>query len=202
MGATLACKLKLDGKSYDGTAMLETEHLEFKGEVRLKILFKSIKRAAVEKDALKILFESREAVFLLGESTAEKWLQKILHPKSLLDKLGVKPENAVVVLGIYDDDFIRQLRERVKTIHTKLSSASDVIFFDAEKAADLDSLKKCKTAINKDGAVWIVNPKGVKSITEAQVLAAGKKAGLVDIKVVKFSETHTAHKFVIPKAER
>lgn len=201
MGAILACKLKHDGKSYNGTAMLETEHLEFKGEVRLNIPFKSITRASVEKDALKIVFDRREAAFILG-AAAEKWLQKILHPKSLLDKLGVKPEDAVVVLGIKDDDFLRQLRERVKTVHAKLSSQSDVIFFGAEKAADLDSFKKCKAAINKEGAVWIVNPKGVKAITEAQVLAAGKKAGLVDIKVVKFSETHTAHKFVIPKAKR
>jgi hypothetical protein len=201
VGATLACKLKLDGKSYDGTAMLETETLEFKGEVRLKIPFKSITRVLVEKDALKVLYDSHEASFVLGDA-ADKWLQKILHPKSLLDKLGVKPEEVVVVLGINDDDFLQQLRERVKTVHAKLSSKSDVIFFGAEKAADLDSLKKCKTAINKDGAVWIVNPKGVKTITEAQVLAAGKKAGLVDIKVVKFSETHTAHKFVIPKSKR
>ena len=201
MGATLACKLKLDGKSYDGTAMLETETLEFKGEVRLKIPFKSITRAAVEKYALKVLYDSHEASFVLGDA-AEKWLQKILHPKSLLDKLGVKPEDAVVALGINDEDFLRQLRERVKTVQAKLCSASDLIFFGAEKAGDLDSLKKCKAAINKDGAVWIVNPKGVKTITEAQVLAAGKKAGLVDIKVVKFSETHTAHKFVIPKAKR
>jgi hypothetical protein len=201
VGATLACKLKLDGKSYDGTAMLETETLEFKGEVRLKIPFKSITRALVEKDALKVSYDSHEASFVLG-GAAEKWLPKILHPKSLVDKLGVKPENVVVVLGINDDDFLRQLRERVKSVHTKLSSSRDVIFFGAEKASDLDSLKKCKAAINKDGAVWIVNPKGVKTITEAQVLAAGKKAGLVDIKVVKFSETHTAHKFVIPKVKR
>ena len=33
-------------------------------------------------------------------------------------------------------------------------------------------------------------------------MAAGKAAGLVDVKVVKFSETHTAEKFVIPVARR
>lgn len=33
-------------------------------------------------------------------------------------------------------------------------------------------------------------------------MAAGKEAGLVDIKVVRFSETHTALKFVIPLARR
>jgi len=33
-------------------------------------------------------------------------------------------------------------------------------------------------------------------------MAAGKHAGLVDVKVVSFSDTHTAEKFVIPVAKR
>jgi hypothetical protein len=35
-----------------------------------------------------------------------------------------------------------------------------------------------------------------------QVLNAGRDAGLVDIKVVSYSPTHTALKFVRPKAKR
>jgi hypothetical protein len=33
-------------------------------------------------------------------------------------------------------------------------------------------------------------------------MEAGHAAGLVDVKVVAFSETHTAEKFVIPVAKR
>jgi hypothetical protein len=33
-------------------------------------------------------------------------------------------------------------------------------------------------------------------------MTAGRAAGLVDTKVVRFSETHTAEKFVIPRAKR
>jgi hypothetical protein len=33
-------------------------------------------------------------------------------------------------------------------------------------------------------------------------MAAGKAAGLVDVKVVSFSDTHSANKFVIPKDKR
>jgi hypothetical protein len=33
-------------------------------------------------------------------------------------------------------------------------------------------------------------------------MEGGKLAGLVDVKVVGFSETHTAEKFVIPVANR
>ncbi len=49
---------------------------------------------------------------------------------------------------------------------------------------------------------WIVYPKGVKSITEAEVMKAGKAAGLVDTKVASFSSTHTALKMVIPVSKR
>jgi hypothetical protein len=48
----------------------------------------------------------------------------------------------------------------------------------------------------------VIRPKGKAVITESDVMAAGKKAGLVDVKVVSFSETHTAEKFVIPVAKR
>ena len=35
-------------------------------------------------------------------------------------------------------------------------------------------------------------------ITEMEVMKAGKAAGLVDVKVVRYSDTHTAEKYVIP----
>mgnify|MGYP006170174075 CR=1 FL=1 len=40
------------------------------------------------------------------------------------------------------------------------------------------------------------------SVVEADVMAAGKAAGLVDVKVVRFSATHTAEKLVIPVTKR
>jgi hypothetical protein len=47
----------------------------------------------------------------------------------------------------------------------------------------------------KDSPVWIVYPKGLKSITENEVIAAGRAAGFSDVKVCAFSPTHTALKF-------
>jgi hypothetical protein len=48
----------------------------------------------------------------------------------------------------------------------------------------------------------VVAPKGRADPTERDVLAAGREAGLTDVKVAKFSDTHTAHKFVIPRERR
>jgi hypothetical protein len=47
-----------------------------------------------------------------------------------------------------------------------------------------------------DGPVWVVYPKGVKTITENDVIAAGRAIGMVDIKVASFSAEQTALKFV------
>jgi hypothetical protein len=201
MGASIDCKLTYDGKVYAGKAFLETDYLEFKGDLKLKVPFKSITAVALENGALQVKFDGRRALFDVGRQS-EKWLQKILNPKSLLDKLGVKPEHKVCVLKVADENFLMDLGKRVSKFNHRLVSESDLIFLGAEKESDLAALARCKASIKKDGAIWVVNPKGQKKFNENHVLAAGKKAGLVDVKVVKFSETHTAHRFVMPKAQR
>lgn len=47
-----------------------------------------------------------------------------------------------------------------------------------------------------------VRPKGTPAIADTDVIAAGRAAGLVDVKVVRFSATHTAEKLVIPVTKR
>jgi len=56
--------------------------------------------------------------------------------------------------------------------------------------------------MTRDGAIWVIRPRGSDAISEGDVMAAGKAAGLVDIKVARFSDTHSALKFVIPIGQR
>lgn len=69
---------------------------------------------------------------------------------------------------------------------------ADVIFLSAEPRADLASLKPLQRSIEKNGAVWVVYPKGQTHIRETEGIARGKSADLTDNEVCKFSETHTA----------
>ena len=60
-----------------------------------------------------------------------------------------------------------------------------------------------KKSLQPAGAIWVLRAKGAAaSVSESAVMAAGKAAGLVDTKVVAFSETHTAERLVIPVARR
>jgi hypothetical protein len=75
----------------------------------------------------------------------------------------------------------------------------------AGEGSVFSSLCLCRMIAGKvkgRAALWVVYPKGQKSITEADVIGAGRKAGLKDVKVVGFSATLTALKFVIPVEKR
>jgi uncharacterized protein with PhoU and TrkA domain len=87
-------------------------------------------------------------------------------------------------------------------LHGKLQKESDIILLGAEDLKSLARVKTLEPHILRNGAIWIVYPKGQQHIREADVMAAGKSAGFTDNKVCRFSETHTALRFVIPIARR
>lgn len=123
--------------------------------------------------------------------------------RQLLDKLGVNPGQRISVLGVEDAAFLKDLAARVPDfVREKPAKDADLIFLAAEEMKNLARMKTLAGAIQKAGAIWVVYPKGQKHIREADVIAAGKSAGLTDNKVCRFSDTHTALRFVIPLARR
>jgi len=130
-------------------------------------------------------------------------VRQILHPKSRIEKLGVKPGARVSLLGNFDAELLTELGGLTKSVSTgKIVADSDWIFFAADSKGDLDGISKISKSMQGAAVLWIVYPKGQKHITENDVLAAGRKAGLKDVKVVGFSPTHTALKFVLPVSRR
>ena len=123
--------------------------------------------------------------------------------RTLAEKLGIKPGQRIAVLGVEDAEFQRDLEEIVPDYSrgARVSDA-DLIFFSAESTEDLSKVKSLSRSICKSGGIWIVYPKGQTHIREIDVITAGKSAGLTDNKVVRFSATHTALRFVIPLAKR
>jgi len=202
MGNEASCKVRFGKQESQGKALLETSEILFRGDFRLKIPFSTIQSAKAVDGELRLQTAEGLAVFQLG-ATAEKWRDKILHPRSRIEKLGVKPGAKVSLLSDFDREFLDELGKLTKFVNTgKASSDSESIFFAADSKGDLGSLSKISKSMQGATALWIVYPKGQKHITESDVLAAGRKSGLKDVKVVGFSPTHTALKFVTPLARR
>jgi len=197
MGQELECRMQYQRRSLAGKAYLETDHILFRGEERVKIALKELKTVTVKGGVLTLEFAGGPAALELG-AAAEKWAKKILHPPTRAEKLGVKPGLAIRLAGAFDDAFLQELRETV----TAGKAKADLIFLLAPDRAALPQIGKLAGGLKPAGAIWVVYPKGVNAIREIEVLDAGRAAGLKDVKVASFSPTHTALKFVIPVAAR
>jgi hypothetical protein len=205
MGNEANCRVRLGSQKARGRALLETSELIFRsedGSLRLKIVFAEVKSAKAMDGELHLQTAEGPAIFELGANAA-KWCEKILHPKTRVEKLGVKENAAVSLIGVFGKDFLDELSSCTKNVFAgKVGGAPDWIFFSADSSKDLAQVAKLAKSLQGAAALWVVYPKGQKQITENDVLAAGRKAGLKDVKVVGFSPTHTALKFVIPVQHR
>jgi hypothetical protein len=202
MGREIECRAKSGGKWFQGKALLETNEIIFRGDLRLKVPFASLESVTALDGELHLKWPGNTAVFEVGDE-AEIWAHKILHPKSTAEKLGLTPGLKISVLRMPEDGFVRDARDNAAAFSSnKPLPDSDMIFVGATVTADLPGLKRLAPSLASNGALWVVYPKGRKEITELQVLNAGRETGLVDIKVVSFSATHTALKFVRPKNKR
>jgi Protein of unknown function (DUF3052) len=202
MGYEAACTLRLGRETTRGKAVLEQHDLIFRGPTRLAIPLEEITSAVAREGSLTVRFGGTTAVFDLG-SVAARWAERITNPPSRLDKLGVKAGMIVGLAGSRHEDLIAEIKSRGARITRSASAASaDIVFYGAERRELLNRISDLKSSLKPNGALWVIRPKGSSAISESEVMSAGKRAGLVDVKVVSFSATHTAEKFVIPLGNR
>lgn len=203
MGSEATVTARFNGSAAPGKARLETGILQFRGgDLKLSIPFAQMSKVVARSGTLSVTFPGGVASFDLGEA-AEQWAGKILHPPSRLQKIGVKAGWRVSAIGVSDISFLKEIEEAAGEVSIgRVLKSSDAIFFGVSKEAELARLEKLKGSLKPNGALWIIRPKGQPAISERATMAAGKAAGLVDVKVVGFSPTHTAEKFVIPVAKR
>lgn len=203
MGNEALVTARFDGRTASGKARLETEVLHFRGgDLKLAIPFKQMSKVTARAGTLSVTFPGGAASFALGPAAA-KWADKILHPPSRLDKLGAKPGWRASAIGVTDETFLKELKRAVAQLSIgRVLKDSDAIFYGVTTEVELARLPALKASLKPNGALWTIRPKGRLEISERATMAAGKAAGLVDVKVVGFSATHTAEKFVIPVRAR
>jgi hypothetical protein len=203
MGAETTCPVTVNGKTSTARVRFETNVLQVRGgELKLDVPFTAMKKVVARDGVLSIARKDGALTLALG-TAAGKWADKILHPPSRLKKLGVGPGWRVSIVGHLENEFVDELRAAVTALTTgRIVRDADAVFVSVTRPKDFTRLDAARRSIKPAGAVWIIRPKGGGAVTEGDVMAAGKAAGLVDVKVVGFSPTHSALKFVIPVRDR
>jgi hypothetical protein len=194
MGREARCVVHRGDEQAEAKVLLESGELIVRAPFGLKLPRAEI-TARAEGDRLMVEWPRGSVALELGEREAAKWAHEIANPKTLADKLGVQPEETVLLVGAFDVDLVG-----AGTLVE--GGPANVVFVSVETADDLARIEALQEEISSDGAIWVIRPKGRADLTEAMVIAAGRDAGLTDIKIAKISDTHTGMKFVIPVARR
>jgi hypothetical protein len=124
-----------------------------------------------------------------------------VYTRPLVEKLGVKPGARIAIIGVPDPAFRELLGERSDDVtEGEPKPNTDLVFLGADSIDELGRLPKLRTHLRPDGGIWVVSRKGRAAILrDVDVIEAAMAAGLVDNKVVSFSDTHTSLRLVIPR---
>jgi hypothetical protein len=203
VGNELKAAVRTGKERHEGKILLETSELIFRGTAyRLKIALAEIRDVKATNGELRVATKNGVLTFEVG-TAAEKWREKILHPRTRAEKLGVKQGTKVRLLGEFKADFAKELQTTGAEIAKAGRSANaDQTFFAADSKTTLAAIEEFAKKMKGPEALWVVYAKGKKDLSENDVIGAGRRAGLKDVKVVGFSSTHTALKFVIPLEKR
>jgi len=200
VGREAECNVTYAGRTAKRKALLETDEILVRGEPRIAVKRADITKAEAKGGSLLVRWNGGEMSLALG-AHAEKWAKDIANPKTRLDKLGVKPGHKVALVGVTDKALAGET-ERAGAEVSKATKELDLVFLQVDTPKDLAKLANAAARIAPAGGVWVLTPRGVEGLKDTDVMKAGKAAGLVDVKVVRFSETHSANKFVVPKSKR
>ena len=203
MGLEAVCRVRAGGDAGEAKVHLDKDRLTARGALRLDIPLAEVQMVEARGGVVEIVWSGGRAELELG-SDAERWRLKIRYPKGRLEKLGIKVGARVSLVGEIDPDFKEEVASTAGHVaEGKPARDSDAIFYAVSTPADLARLAELTESLKPAGAIWTIRRKGkAATVSEAEVMAAARAHGLVDVKVVSFSETHTAEKLVIRVANR
>jgi hypothetical protein len=184
-------------------AHLDSIGLDVRGGFHLRFSVSEIRRTEVSGPVLRLVTDRGVLELELGKRV-KTWERTIREPRSRIDKLGIKPGARTVLVGLNDSQLRAELAARkCNLLKRGVESSVDAVFFLVAKPSALTRLKLLKRMLVPSGALWVIREKGGNAkVTEEQVRDAARRAGLVDVKVVAFSDTLSAVKLVIPRAQR
>ena len=128
--------------------------------------------------------------------------------RSDLDKLGIKPGVALAFAaapGAIDPELCARALERAGRPEADPDEPIDVVLVGADASTDaVETLRRWRARIAPAGGIWLLTPKRGQTgyVDQRELILAGPAAGVVDNKICSLSETTSAMRFVIRKADR
>jgi hypothetical protein len=135
-------------------------------------------------------------------------LERDYSHRTVVDKLGIKPGFAVAFDAApvpIDADLRSRALAQTGRGEAADDEPADVVLVGADTSTDVvPVLKGWRQRIDQAGGIWLLTPKRGQPgyVDQRDLILAGPSAGLVDNKICSVSDTISAMRFVIRKADR
>ena len=183
MGLDTRCSATFNKQTSVGRVQLETDYVLFRGDFRVKLALAAITGLAIKDGVLSL--KSAEGTLALALGPAADTVGR-------KDRIAEEPRREArrqarrtrVSRGRRRPRICRRADDRpAPTSSSRVRKQSDQIYVAIESSKDLARFKALLPSLNPDGAIWAIRRKGLADASEAATMAAGKAAGLVDVKV-------------------
>jgi hypothetical protein len=199
MGREAICECTFAGTTTKVKALLESEELIIRGEIRVRAPLHALHHVRVESESLCFNLDKGPIRLDLGAAAAKSWAKKIkTPPPSLADKLGITGKTVRIIGPISD-----------RVLHSALSSAAllsarnpDLILSCVDTPESLTAtLRDAKAQLARSVPIWLVYRKGPgHPLNESAIRTCLRANGLMDTKVASVSAELTALRFSRPKS--
>jgi hypothetical protein len=200
MGRETICECTCDGATAEVKALLESEELILRGDIRMRAPLHALRDVRVESESLCFNFDERPIQLRLGAAAAKSWVKKInTPPPSLGDKLGITGKTVRTIGPISD----RALDAALSSAALLSARNPDVILSYVDTPESLgETLREAKTQLARSIPLWLIYRKGPgHAINESAIRTTLRADGLMDTKVASVSAELTALRFSRPKSK-
>ncbi|HUR63501.1 MAG TPA: hypothetical protein VM241_03370 [Candidatus Thermoplasmatota archaeon] len=197
MGTVVEGTAVVAGRTVKVHADFASDHVVLRGGLKGEHPYATVAVVSSAGGILRLQVAGAVAEFPLEEK-ADGVAQRIRNPPTVLDKLGLRAGLRVHCIALPAD--LQADIDRLGVLGGRASL--DAVLLGADKPADLARIAALRERLAPEGALWVIYPKGRRDPGEADVIAAGRDAGLKDVKAARVSATHTGLKFVIPLSQR
>jgi hypothetical protein len=193
MGRETVCQAHVGPERAEVKALLESMELILRGAIKRRYPVATLQKLRVANGALHFQANGEVVALFLGEEQSLRWANQVnTPPPTLAAKLGLGPSQRAFVLGVLDDDALKQALQGVVTTDAK---AAHVLLAVVRSEADLQSAITAHSLMPCP-AMWVVHGKGkAAAVGDSLVRQTLRAQGYMDNKTSAVSDTLTATRY-------
>lgn len=193
MGREALCYGELGEEAGEVRALLESHELKLRGDIKATLAFTELQGAKVRGDALEAQTPRGLLRLHLGKIEARKWLDRIEHPPTLAQKLGIGPGTPVHVVSMPPEG--AEVLAQAGAVIGDFAGAK-LVFVAIASQDDLRALDHLARKLLSDAQLWVLRQKGKGAVVkEVEIMGVLRAQGLAPSKTAAWSEEYAADRY-------